>query len=125
MPRPARQTAEPTSSCRKFGNDRRSDSVMQIGPGDQTQIRPSVAPNDGSSAMGFGRLPEIESAPLTPHEENMGRLNPRIQFDVILASAPGILRIAQQIAHLVRVAFHLAEFLNGHIHKRMLFAKWI
>lgn len=75
--------------------------------------------------MGFGRLPEIESAPLTPQEENMGRLNPRIQFDVILASAPGILRIAQQIAHLVRVAFHLAEFLNGHIHKRMLFAKWI
>ena len=49
------------------------------------------------------------------HQENVRRLNLRIELDVIAAAAPGVARVVQQIVHLICVAFHLPELVNRHI----------
>ena len=55
----------------------------------------------------------------------MRGLNVRIELYVVTAAAPGVIRSAQQVLHLIDVAFHLSETLNRNIDKRILFAMWI
>jgi hypothetical protein len=52
----------------------------------------------------------------------MGRLNFRIELDVISATAPDVARVAQQIVHLIYVALHLAELIDRYIDISTLFA---
>ena len=50
----------------------------------------------------------------------MGRLNFWIELDVISAAAPDVTGAAEQIVHLIGIALHLSELINGHIDERML-----
>ena len=65
------------------------------------------------------------SAGPASNPENMRGMDVWIELDVISAAPPDVARIAQQIVHLVCVAFHLAELINRHIDIGMLFVMWI
>jgi hypothetical protein len=67
-------------------------------------------------------LNKLVTASPAPDTENVGRLNFRIELDVILATAPRVARVAEQIVHLIYVAFHLSELIDRHIDVRILFA---
>ena len=75
---------------------------------------------------GFGRLDRRASnksiaAGPAADPENMGGLNFRVQLDVISASVPDVTRIAEKVVHLIRVAFHFTELIDGNIDIGILF----
>src|SRR5438093_4743362 len=67
-------------------------------------------------------LNKLISASPTTDTKDMGRLNFRIELDVISATAPGVTRVAQQIVHLIHVTLHFPELINRYIDIRTLFA---
>ena len=52
----------------------------------------------------------------------MGRLNLRIELNVVAAAVPDVTRVAQKIVHLVTSAFHFAELVDWNIDVRILLA---
>ena len=46
-------------------------------------------------------------------------LNFGIEFDVVAAAAPGVARIAQEIVHLIHIAFHRTKLVDWHIDIRV------
>ena len=51
----------------------------------------------------------------TPNAEDVCRLDFRIKLDVIAATAPNVTRVAQEIVHLISVAFHGTELIDWYI----------
>src|SRR6266487_788178 len=68
-----------------------------------------------------------KSIPANPasHAKNMRRLDFGIELNVVAAAAPDIARIAQEIMHLVNIAFHGTKLIDRDIDIRMLFAMGI
>src|ERR1700758_4235251 len=67
----------------------------------------------------------MTAASAAANQKYVRRLDLRVEFDVIAATAPSVGRVTEEILDLIIVTLHLTELLTRHVHEGVLFAMWI
>src|ERR1022692_1707837 len=70
----------------------------------------------------FELLSKLLTTRPTPNPKDVSRLNLRIELHIISPAMPNVTRVAQEVVHLIGIAFHRTKLVDRNVDIGVLFA---